>query len=121
MYKEIKAIEDFRDVDIDFVKNYLRVDYDDDDQFILTLMVAAQSFMETYLDVSFETIEEEFGKIPAEFIISYLAVISHWYDRREIQSQTNTEKELEYIFRGVLGLYRTWGVGGVLDGEEKKV
>lgn len=105
---EIKTFKDFRDIDIDFVKNYLRVDYDDDDALIQTIMVTAESFLMSYLDLDIEDIIEDYGCIPEPFVISYLAIISHWYDRREVQSHTNTEKELSYIFHGVLGLYRKW-------------
>lgn len=106
--KDLKTYEDFRDIDIDFVKEYLRVDYDDDDALIYTMMKAAESYIFTYLDLDAETIIEDFGKMPEPFVISYLAIISHWYDRREVQSQANTEKELSYIFHGILGLYRKW-------------
>lgn len=100
--------EDFRDVDLDFVKNYLRVDYDDDDMLIKTVMKSAESFIISYLDMTIDELIGDQGKVPEPIIISYLAIISHWYDRREVQSHTNTEKELQYIFKGILGPYRQW-------------
>lgn len=105
---KLEFSRDFRELDLEFVKNYLRVDYDDDDILIKTIMSAAESFMMSYLDLDMDEIIDDQGAVPEAFTISYLAIISHWYDRREVQSHSNTEKELSYIFDGVLGLYRKW-------------
>jgi uncharacterized phage protein (predicted DNA packaging) len=90
------------DLDLNTVKQYLRVDHSDDDALISMMITAAQSFIQSYLNKKFD----EFEEIPDEFTIACLALISHWYENREIQS-TNT-KELPYIFSGILDMYRDW-------------
>lgn len=108
----LKNIENmkFEDIDLDFVKEYLRVDYDDDDRMIEMMMVSAKSFMKNVLNLDLDVIKLEFGEIPSEFNIPFLAIINHWYDRREVQSHRNTEKELSYVFRDVLFMFRNWNV-----------
>lgn len=108
----LKNIENmkFEDIDLDFVKEYLRVDYDDDDRMIEMMMVSAKSFMKNVLNLDLDVIELEFGEIPSEFNIPFLAIINHWYDRREVQSHRNTEKELNYVFRDILFMFRNWNV-----------
>lgn len=96
------------DIDLIFVKNYLRVDYEEDDNLISIMMKAAQMFIQSYLNKTFDEIIEEKGEIPDEFTIAYLAIVSHWYDRREIQSDKATSNELSYIFSGILDMHRDW-------------
>lgn len=100
----------FEDIDLDFVKEYLRVDYDDDDTMILLMMESAKSFIRNTLNINLETIKEEQGEIPSEFNIPFLTIVNHWYDRREIQSHRNTEKELQYVFKDILYMFRDWNV-----------
>lgn len=107
--KEIDKMK-FSDIDLDFVKSYLRVDYDDDDTMIEMMMYSAMSFMKNILNLDLDVIELEFGEVPSEFNIPFLAIINHWYDRREIQSHRNTEKELNYVFRDILFMFRDWNV-----------
>lgn len=106
---EIQDIK-FSNIDLNFVKEYLRVDYDDDDRMIEMMMISARSFMKNILNLDLDIIEVEFGEIPSEFNIPFLAIINHWYDRREVQSHRNTEKELNYVFRDILFMFRDWNV-----------
>lgn len=92
------------DLDLDFVKNYLKIDHDVDDQLISTMIVAAQNFIQAYLNRKFDDFEE----IPDEFTIAALAIIAHWYENRAIQSADATKNELQYVFSGLLDLYRNW-------------
>ena len=97
-------------IDLDFVKDYLRVDYDHDDALIKLFMKSAESFVITNLGMSFDELAERYGEVPVEITIPYLTIISHWYDRREIQAHRNTEKELQYVFADVLGMFRNWNL-----------
>lgn len=97
-------------IDLDYVKNYLRVDYDDDDAYIETLMKAAESFVQSYLGMTFDEVRDDYGELKPEITIPYLTIISHWYDRRELQAHRNTEKELDFVFSDVLGMFRNWNL-----------
>jgi|SRR5699024_1926321 len=100
MIKPVKITE----MDIDFVKNYLRIEDDEDDLMIMTMLEAAKSFIQSYLNQKFEDFEE----LPNEFSIAALAIIAHWYERREIHSDKDTRSELRYVFAGLLDMHRLW-------------
>jgi uncharacterized phage protein (predicted DNA packaging) len=92
------------DLDLDSVKEYLRIDHTDDDNLLTTMLVAAKSFIQSYLNQKFTDFEE----IPDEFTIACLALVSHWYEKREIQSEKASKNELAYVFSGLLDLHRNW-------------
>lgn len=112
--QETKHIED---IDLDFVKNYLRVDYDDDDDLIIMMMEGAKALIQTILNLSWSELEGIYGKFPSQINIAFLTIVAHWYDRRELQSYRATEKELGYVFTGILYPIRDWN-GGPEGGEE---
>lgn len=90
------------ELDLDTVKNYLRIDHNEDDSLLSLMIIAAKSYIQSYLNKKFE----EFEEIPDEFTIACLALIAHWYENREIQ--TNTSNEVPYTFSGILDMYRDW-------------
>ena len=95
------------EVNVDFVKEYLRIDHADDDILLTAMLGAAKSFIQSYLDRKFE----DFGaveNIPDEFTVACLAIIAHWYERREIQGNKDTTGELRYVFAGLLDMHRNW-------------
>lgn len=90
------------DLDINFVKEYLRIDHTDDDLLLTTMLYAAKSFIQNYLNQKFA----DFDEVPDEFTIACLALVSHWYEKREIQSERATKEELRYVFSGLLDMHR---------------
>lgn len=94
------------DLDIQMVKDYLRIDHDDDDEFLNIILVSARSYIQSYLNLKFDDFEE----IPDEFTIACLAICAHWYENRQVQQESNGKglKELSYIFSGILDIYRNW-------------
>ena len=56
------------DLDVIDVKDYLRVDFTEDDMLLSTMLGAAQSFIQSYLNRKFTDFEE----IPGEFTIACL-------------------------------------------------
>lgn len=99
------------DLDLDFVKNYLKIDHDADDQLISTMIVSAQNRIQSHLNRKFEDFEE----IPDEFTIAALAIIAHWYENRAIQSTDATKSELKYVFTDLLDPYRNWNNESIDD------
>lgn len=101
MLSNVKITE----LDLDFVKNYLKVDHDADDALISMMIISAQNYIQTYLNKKFD----EFDPLPAEFTIATLSLISQWYEHREIQTASISSKsELSYVFSGLLDVYRNW-------------
>ena len=43
-----------------------------------------------------------------EFTIACLALVAHWYEKREIQSEKSTKEELKFVFSGLLDIHRNW-------------
>lgn len=92
--------------DISIVKNYLRVDHEDDDIFIsIVLMPAAKTFIENYLNRKIK----DFDELPKEFTIAALNLIAHWYENRDIQPE-KSGSELNYLFAGLLDSHRIFQV-----------
>lgn len=91
---------------IDLVKDYLRIDHNDDDEFLTIVLTSARSYIQSYLNHKFE----DFDEIPDEFTIACLAICSHWYENRQVIQESNGKglKELSYIFSGILDLHRNW-------------
>lgn len=92
------------DLDLEMVKNYLRIDYDYDDAFISTILSSSKSFIQYYLNKKFSDFEE----LPDEFTIACLAICGHWYENRKIESSGAAMKEISYIFSGILDMHRDW-------------
>lgn len=98
-------------LDVDFVKNYLRVDHDEDDGFIQLMIDASRSFVETYLNRKLDNFDGySDGKYPGEIDIARLNVMSQWYDTRTIMSPRSNVAELEYVFKGLLDPHRYWQI-----------
>lgn len=95
------------EIDLEMVKNYLRIDFNDDDIFLNTLIASAKSFIQSYLKRKFTDFEE----LPDEFTIACLAIVGHWYGNRSIQAvgTANSAQELKYMFGGLLDPYRLPG------------
>lgn len=95
------------EVDLELVKNYLRIDFNDDDIFLNTLIVSANSFIQSYLKRKYTDFEE----LPDEFTIACLAIVGHWYGNRSIQAvgTANSAQELKYMFGGLLDPHCVYG------------
>ena len=94
------------EIDLSFVKHYLRVDHEEDDQLIQLMLTASKGFIQSYLNQKFE----DFEIVPDELTIPALALISHWYEQRQITTDRSAHEVL-YTFSGILDMYRMW-VGG---------
>lgn len=101
-------------LDLNYVKNYLRVDYDEDleDKFIQMCIDASRSFVQTYMNRSLSDFSQD-GSYPAEIDIARLNLISQWYDTRTIMSPRSNVQELQYVFAGLLDPHRYWNVAFV--------
>lgn len=108
-----------QDIDLEIVKNYLRIDFDDvdNDRMLNIILASAKSFVQTYLNWKFVDVDE----IPLEITIALLAIVEHWYKNRGVMSEDATTKELPYVFAGILNMHRNINLsfvpeGGALNG-----
>ena len=94
-------------VSVDEVKTHLRIQQDEEDEYIETLIKQAQTAAEYYCRVSFEEPDEE-GKVPEAPEPVRLAVIlmtSFYYENRDIPDMT-TYKATRMAFDSLLYPYR---------------
>lgn len=97
-----------QDLTMEDLKNYMRVDFDDDenDKFIETILIAAKSFVQTYLGWRFSDRED----VPEEITIATLAIGEHWYKNRGVLTEDISKQELPFVFSGILDMHRDWQV-----------
>ena len=105
-----------QDINLEIVKNYLRIDFDDvdNDRMLNIILASAKSFVQTYLNWKFVDVDE----IPLEITIALLAIVEHWYKNRGVTSEDATVNELPYVFSGILDMHRLGNVGFVSEGGE---
>ncbi|SFE87979.1 head-tail connector protein [Peptostreptococcus sp. D1] len=77
-------------MDLDFVKNYLRVDNDEDDSLINHLIKSANAYMRGAIDEYDSKMEVEAFKLMAQLVM--LTIISEWYDNRLFTKNSNYDK-----------------------------
>lgn len=95
----------FSQLTVDFVKDYLKIDYNDDDNELQLYLVAAQSFVFNQLNVDLEVIDSK-----PDIIIVTLMIISHFYENKAITisgTRTNNQ-QLDFIFEQIMLQYREW-------------
>lgn len=85
------------------VKNYLRVDYTEDDVLIQLMIDSAKSYIQSYLNQPFEVFED----IPVEFTLAALNLVAEWYEHRTIGNEKAAHEYL-YNFSGLLDIHRKW-------------
>ena len=105
-----EVIEEIKpqDIDVELVKNYMRIDFDDpeNDKMLELFLTSAKSFTQSYLKQKFTDMVE----IPNEINIAVLAITEHWYKNRGVMSEDATQRELPYVFAGILDMHRNYGI-----------
>lgn len=93
------------------LKNYLRIDFDDEDndKLLTMILTAAKSFIQTYLGWRFDSFAND-EAFPEEITIALLSICEHWYKNRGILSEDTSKQELPYVFAGILDMHRNWQV-----------
>lgn len=97
-------------ITLDEVKNYLRIDFSEDDTFLSTLIVAARNYCESYLNrplLSADMTEETTWEIPETIKLAMLILISHWYENRmPIISNMSVNNEISFSVTALLFQHR---------------
>lgn len=83
-------------------KNYLRIDYEEDDSLLEILISSATSYLERAIDNFNEKIED-INFLNSSKILACV-LVQEWYDNRE-QSEN---KDLSYISRSLLTQLQVW-------------
>lgn len=91
---------------LDEAKNYLRIDYDDDDLWLQSLLVATVDYLKDAIDDFDVKVEKDKFKSRAKIIA--LVLLQDWYDNRE----HSESKDLTYTIRSMITQLQ---VGGNYD------
>ena len=83
------------EIDLYDCKNFLRVDFNEDDLFIEMALDSAKSYVCHYCKRSAEDLDE----IP-EVCMAVLVIMAHFYDNRSLETDTET---LNYTISKMLG------------------
>lgn len=91
-------------LDLAFVKNYLKIDFDDDDNELLLYIRAAQSFLLNQINIDIELIDEK-----PDIVIAALLIISHFYEHKSILSPgSKFNNNIDFVLEQILIQYREW-------------
>ena len=91
-------------MDLPFVKDYLKVDYEDEDTFITSLIVSSQSFIEAQLGYKITDRFENEDDIPGELTVAALMLISHWFENRNLPMKkiSSSDGEMGYAVSAII-------------------
>lgn len=92
-------------LNLDFVKDYLKIDYDDDDKELQFYIAAAQSYLINQLNINIEEIDTK-----PDIIIAALLIIAHFYENKTaINTGTKiNNSNIDFILQQILIQYREW-------------
>lgn len=104
---------------LEYVKGYLRVDFNEDDEFINNLLYTAEAYLYDFTDKVFENSElyndlflesgvfaNIYNKLEEKKAITYmLAMVNELYEKRELSAEKATKTHL--IYQSLLNSIRT--------------
>lgn len=93
-------------IDLSLIKEYLKVDYDDEDNLLNIFGVASQSYIETQLGYKISDQWPTESDIPDELTIAAIMIIAHWYDNRQLQTQGTLGAEISFAVSAILNAHK---------------
>lgn len=93
------------ELDLAFVKEYLKVDYEDEDATIEMLILAAQSYIQTMLGFKISD-EWSIEEIPEELTVATLLIIAHWFDHRQMQTVGTLGEEIKFAVTALVEAHK---------------
>lgn len=93
-------------IDLAFAKEYLKVDYEDEDRMLESIILGAYSYVETYLGYKITDKWRNYQDIPDELTIACLLIISHWFDNRQMQSAGTMGNEIKFAVTNILEAHK---------------
>lgn len=101
-------------LELDEVKTYLRVDYEDDDNLIKSLITLAQSYLVSAID-DFETkyaLDDDFRSIADACMLS---IINDRYNNRDAMKDDSVNIGMGYLMRSMITQLQYWGKANNAD------
>ena len=94
------------EITLPFAKEYLKVDYNDEDNMIMALLVASQSYVDTMLGFKVKERWPFTSDIPAELTICCLLILAHWFDNRQMQTQGTLGDEIKFAVSAIIDAHK---------------
>lgn len=90
------------DINLIFLKQYLRIDEDfnDDDIELQLYLQTAKEYLIKYTNLSYEKLNESYGAV-----ICCLMLVAHFYENKSI---TTTQQHLDKVFKSLMDIDRAW-------------
>lgn len=85
------------EVTLQIMKDYMRVDYDDDNQQITAIMAAAKSYIMGYTGLSAESIDEK-----PDITVAFQVLINEMYSQRQL---TVDKDKVNMVVSTILGMH----------------
>lgn len=85
-------------LDLAFVKDFLKIDYDDDDKELELYIRASYSYIQNNTRLSTEELDEK-----ADLLVVALQLISHFYDNKSIKVSQGSN--IDKMFTSILRQY----------------
>lgn len=94
-------------ITLDETKKHLNVDYNDDDNYILSLIEVAEEITQQHIDLSLDELTEKYGKIPTPIKQAMLLLIGNFYMSRESITLTSVN-QIPNSYEYLLSLYKKY-------------
>ena len=88
------------EIDVPFVKEYLRQDGDEDDRLIGAILEGAKDYIVKYTGQSLEQLEES-----EDLVIAVLVLVAEFYDNRTISVNERINLRINSMLESLLGRY----------------
>lgn len=94
------------ELDLSFVKDYLKVDYSDEDLLISSLILASKSYVEAMLGYKIQERWLTTEEIPEELTIVALMIIANWFDNRQLQTAGILGDEINFAVSAIIQTHK---------------
>lgn len=94
-------------LNLEFVREYLKVDYEDEDRTIEMLIVASRSYIETMLGYKISKHWTDSNDIPDELTVASLLLIAHWFDNRQMQIAGTVGNEIKFALTAIVEAHKS--------------
>jgi len=88
------------EIDVPFVKEYLRQDGDEDDRLIGAILEGAKDYIVKYTGQSLEQLEES-----EDLTIAVLVLVAEFYDNRTISVNERVNLKINMMLESLIGRY----------------
>lgn len=98
-------------ITLDEAKDHLRVDYDTDDAYIISLIDLVEDVVANEIEDDLVNLEDVSGVIPAPLTHAMLLLLGHFFAVRESVTVGVNAVEVPFGFKFLIAPYKNWVIG----------